>query len=238
MSLGAPRVHHRRLGSTSVEARRLALAGAPHGTLVTAGEQFDGRGRQGRRWHAPAGCALLCSLVLREAPALLSLAAGVAVAEALDAEAQLKWPNDVLLRGRKVSGILVEGRPLEGWAVLGIGVNVALSPEQLPAELRSTAGTLGLTGAAIEPTLARLLAALERWLAAPTADVLAAWRERDALLGEAVLWAKATRAWPAGSMSSAGSASRPRRVSACSTPARCTCAPRPEAAALLLVGAA
>jgi BirA family biotin operon repressor/biotin-[acetyl-CoA-carboxylase] ligase len=83
MKLGSPRVHHRRVGSTNVEARTLAHAGAPHGTLVTAGEQTAGRGREGRRWLAPAGSALLCSLVLRDAPPLVSLRAGVAVAEVL-----------------------------------------------------------------------------------------------------------------------------------------------------------
>ena len=79
--------------------------------------------------------------------------------------ALIKWPNDVLVDGRKVAGILAEGRPHEGWAVLGIGVNVALRVEELPPELHATAGTLGLTAADLEPTLERLLAALERALA-------------------------------------------------------------------------
>jgi BirA family biotin operon repressor/biotin-[acetyl-CoA-carboxylase] ligase len=186
--LGTPRIHHVVTGSTSQDARELALAGAPHGTLVTAGEQHSGRGRHGREWHAPAGAALLCSLVLRDPQPLLPIAAGVAVAELVGARATLKWPNDVLLDRRKVSGILIEGRPQEGWAVLGIGVNVALRPEQLPEDLHRTAGTLGLSADAIEPTLARLLELLERWLDAPAAEVLQAWRARDALLGVAVDW--------------------------------------------------
>ena len=90
--------------------------------------------------------------------------------------------------GRKVAGILIEGRPQERWSVLGIGVNVALRVDELPEELRESAGTLGLDAAAIEPALARLLAALQRWLDAPPAEVLDAWRERDALLGAAVRW--------------------------------------------------
>jgi BirA family biotin operon repressor/biotin-[acetyl-CoA-carboxylase] ligase len=188
MTLGTPRIHHRTTESTSLDARELALAGAPHGTLVTAWEQRDGRGRQGRRWHAPPGGALLCSLVLRDPPPLLPLAAGVAVAELVGPEAMLKWPNDVLLGGRKVSGILIEGRPQEGWAVLGIGVNVALRLEELPAELRERAGTLGLDAEAIEPMLTSLLGLLERWLAQPPADLLAAWRLRDALLGADLAW--------------------------------------------------
>ncbi len=112
----------------TTERATLAIAGAPHGTLVTAGVQTAGRGRQGRTWVAPAGSALLLSLVLREHDALLSLRAGLAVADLAGAAARVKWPNDVLLDGLKVAGILAEGRPQEGWAVLGIGVNVALEP--------------------------------------------------------------------------------------------------------------
>jgi BirA family transcriptional regulator, biotin operon repressor / biotin---[acetyl-CoA-carboxylase] ligase len=188
MSLGTPRAHHRSAGSTNLLARELAIAGAPHGTLVTAAEQTDGRGRQGRRWHAPSGGALLCSLVLRDPPPLLAIAAGVAVAEAVGPAASLKWPNDVLVDGRKVAGILIEGRPQERWSVLGIGVNVALRLEELPAELRESAGTLGLGTDAIEPALTRLLELLERWLERPAAETLAAWRSRDALLGREVRW--------------------------------------------------
>jgi BirA family biotin operon repressor/biotin-[acetyl-CoA-carboxylase] ligase len=181
-------VHRALTASTSLDARELALAGAPHGTLVTAAVQTEGRGRHGRQWHAPAGTAVLCSLVLREPPALLSIAAGVAVAELVGEQAKLKWPNDVLLAGRKVSGILIEGRPQEGWAVLGIGVNVALRTAELPRELHRVAGTLGLEADQVEPTLERLLELLEHWLRAPAPDVLEAWRARDALLGAAVDW--------------------------------------------------
>jgi BirA family biotin operon repressor/biotin-[acetyl-CoA-carboxylase] ligase len=188
MSLGTPRIHHRSTGSTSADARALAIAGAPHGTLVTAAEQTDGRGRQGRRWHAPRGSALLCSLVLRDPPALLSIAAGVAVAQVAGEDATLKWPNDVLLRGRKVSGILVEGRPQESWAVLGIGINVALRVADLPRELHDSAGTLARTPGAIEATLADLLAALEHWLDASQHEILTAWRARDALHGTPLSW--------------------------------------------------
>jgi BirA family transcriptional regulator, biotin operon repressor / biotin---[acetyl-CoA-carboxylase] ligase len=188
MSLGLPRVHHRVTGSTNTDARALAIAGAPHGTLVTAAEQREGRGRGGRRWVAPAGSALLCSLVLRDPPPLVSVTAGVAAAEVVGPGATLKWPNDVLLGKRKVCGILVEARPQDRWAVLGIGVNVAVALADLPAELHDSAGTLGLERREIEPWLAALLAALELWLARPRAAVLGAWRERDALLGSAVAW--------------------------------------------------
>jgi BirA family transcriptional regulator, biotin operon repressor / biotin---[acetyl-CoA-carboxylase] ligase len=186
--LGRPRLHLRETTSTSDRARALAAAGAPHGTLVTAGAQTAGRGRQGRTWSAPPGRALLMSLVLRAPDRMLPLAAAVAVAEAAGRDAAIKWPNDVLLDGRKVAGILAEARPQDGWAVLGIGLNVAVRPEDLPTDLRATAGTLGLEPRDVEVVLARLLAALERALALRTPALLDAWRARDALLGREVAW--------------------------------------------------
>ena len=121
--IGRPRVHHAVTDSTNERAKELAAAGAPHGTLVTADEQTAGRGRQGREWVAPARSAVLMSLVLREFDPLLPLRAAVAVAETVGSE-EIKWPNDVWLEraeGRWDSG---GGPACEGWAVLGIGVNV------------------------------------------------------------------------------------------------------------------
>jgi BirA family biotin operon repressor/biotin-[acetyl-CoA-carboxylase] ligase len=211
--LGAPRVHLRRTDSTNDRARELALAGAPHGTLVTAGEQTAGRGRQGRRWSAPAGSALLMSLLLRwptsdRSPTLLPLIAALAVADTAGEQARIKWPNDVVFvregddlsggddareRGdgaalAKVAGILAESRPQEGWAVLGIGLNVAVRVEQLPPELHGTAATLGREPQDVEPVLRALLDALERRLAEPAGAILDAWRERDALRGRMIAW--------------------------------------------------
>jgi BirA family biotin operon repressor/biotin-[acetyl-CoA-carboxylase] ligase len=188
-SLGSPRLHLRATTSTNDRARDLAAAGAPHGTLVTASEQSAGRGRQGRTWSAPPGHALLMSLVLRDPPELLPLLAAVAVAEVAGERAQIKWPNDVLIEGRKVAGILAEGRPQEGWAILGIGLNVAVRVDDLPPELHATATTLGLEAAEVEPTLDRLLRALERTLILGTAAMLDAWRARDAVRGNTVTWA-------------------------------------------------
>lgn len=187
-ALGRPRLHLRETGSTNQRARELAGAGAPHGTLVTAAAQSAGRGRQGRTWTAPAGRALLLSIVVREPPALLPLAAAVAVAEVVGEGALIKWPNDILVKGRKVAGILVEGRPQEGWAVLGVGLNVAVRDEDFPVELRKTAVGLGMEPADIEPTLEALLRSLERTLDLPAIDLLGAWRARDALRGCPVSW--------------------------------------------------
>jgi BirA family biotin operon repressor/biotin-[acetyl-CoA-carboxylase] ligase len=187
--LGRPRLHLRRVDSTNARARDLAAAGAPHGTLVTAAEQSAGRGRQGRAWSAPAGLGLLMSVLLRDWPRLLPLSAAVAVAETVGEGAAIKWPNDVLLGDHKVAGILAEGRPQEGWMVIGVGLNVAVRPNELPPELRDTAATMGLDSTEVEPTLARLLERLERWLTAGEPEVLDAWRARDALAGRAVAWA-------------------------------------------------
>ncbi len=206
--VGHPRLHLRSTDSTNERARALALAGAPHGTLVTAAEQTAGRGRQGRRWSAPAGSALLMSLILRwpkrgcspeasatrlRSPPLLPLIAAVAVCDVVGDEARVKWPNDIVLarggRLAKLAGILIEGRPQEGWAVLGIGLNVAVRVQELPVELRDSAASLGLASEEIEPLLARLLAALQQRLREPSAEVLDAWRARDALRGREISWA-------------------------------------------------
>jgi BirA family transcriptional regulator, biotin operon repressor / biotin---[acetyl-CoA-carboxylase] ligase len=201
-TLGTPRLHLRRTGSTNDRAHELALAGAPHGTLVTAAEQSAGRGRGGRTWSAPPGSALLMSLVLRwgereQPPTLLPLIAAVAICDVAGERARIKWPNDVVFeRDRsleKLAGVLAEARPQERWAILGIGLNVAVELAQLPPELRPgaprAAATMGLPASAIEPTLGELLAALARRLAEPAADTLAAWRARDALRGREICWA-------------------------------------------------
>jgi BirA family transcriptional regulator, biotin operon repressor / biotin---[acetyl-CoA-carboxylase] ligase len=186
--IGSPRVHHRLTDSTNERAKQLASAGAPHGTLVTADEQTAGRGRQGRAWTAPPRTAVLMSLVLRELDERLPLTAAVALCEALPLEAAIKWPNDVWIEGRKVAGILVEGRPQEGWAVLGVGVNV--TTERFPVELAESATSLRLAGSAATPAqvLADLLESLSRWLSAPPERVLETWRSLDALKGERVRW--------------------------------------------------
>ena len=186
--IGTPRLHLRATDSTNLRARALALAGAPHGTLVTAAEQSAGRGRQGRTWSAPAGRALLMSVVIRDPPRLLPLVAAVAVADTVGDRAQIKWPNDVLLDGRKVAGILVEGRPQEGWAVLGIGLNVALRTEDFPDELRDRATGLGLEPGDVERVLASLLRHLDARLSQPAAAMLTDWRARDALAGREISW--------------------------------------------------
>jgi BirA family transcriptional regulator, biotin operon repressor / biotin---[acetyl-CoA-carboxylase] ligase len=179
--IGHPRMHHRTIGSTNAKARELAEAGAPHGTLVTASEQTAGRGRQGRSWVTPAGSAIAASLILRSFDDLLPLRAGLAAADLAGPRALVKWPNDVLLDGRKVAGILAEARAPD-WAVLGIGVNVT----RVPAEVADIAAALDRED--VEQALAELLVALERRLAQPAGELLADLRAKDALRGEHVRW--------------------------------------------------
>jgi BirA family biotin operon repressor/biotin-[acetyl-CoA-carboxylase] ligase len=187
-TLGRPRLHLETTDSTNLRARELALAGAPHGTLVTASEQSAGRGRQGRSWTAPPGRALLMTVLLRDPPELLPLLAAVAVSDVAGSAAAIKWPNDVLLDGRKVAGILVEGRPQEHWAVVGIGLNVAVREQDFPDELRARATGMGLEPEDVEGVLERLLRALEHRLA-DARESLIVWRERDALQGRHINWA-------------------------------------------------
>jgi BirA family biotin operon repressor/biotin-[acetyl-CoA-carboxylase] ligase len=205
-AFGRPHRHYRVTDSTNERAKELALAGAPGGLVVTADEQTAGRGRRGNEWFAPPGSCLLYSALVRpfapDGPSLLPLAVPVAVCETVEAVApvrcQLKWPNDVWIDERKVAGVLVEARPDEGWAVIGVGLNVAIPQEEFPAELRDTAasvlptegeGGLPPGGApGVRRALAALNESLGRWVAASDDEVLAAFRTRDALSGRRISW--------------------------------------------------
>jgi BirA family biotin operon repressor/biotin-[acetyl-CoA-carboxylase] ligase len=192
---GAPHRHFLATDSTNTRARELAAAGAAHGTVVTAAAQSEGRGRQGRTWTAPPGRALLYSAVLRPLDRrhmLLPLAVPIAVCEAAESlqaglRCSIKWPNDVWLEGRKLGGILIEARPQDGWAVIGIGLNLAIEPEEFPPELRETATSLR-GGATREEARSALDAALDRWVELDAEPILSEWRARDALRGREIRW--------------------------------------------------
>lgn len=144
----------------------------PIGSIVVADHQSAGRGRLDRRWDAPDGTALLASFVLEPNP-LLSLAAGVAAAEACGPQVRLKWPNDLLVDGRKLGGILVE--VVEGKAVCGIGINLSWAPPQG-----------AMLGANRDELLERLADRLAAWRVASPEAVLTRWRELSATLGRRV----------------------------------------------------
>ena len=209
MSLAGPRHHHRRTDSTNDRARELAQAGAPSGTVVTADEQTAGRGRLGRRWAAPPGAALLCSVILRpvtERHAMLPLAVPIAVCEAAESlspvECRVKWPNDVWLRARKLAGVLIEARPPD-WAVIGVGLNLAVADDEFPGDLRWPATSLG-HGVGVDQALGALMESLGKWVAAEPDEVASAFASRDALRGREVAWEGAGGATGAGLGRAAG----------------------------------
>jgi BirA family biotin operon repressor/biotin-[acetyl-CoA-carboxylase] ligase len=156
---------------TCASTQRLFGEDDPEGATVAADEQTEGRGRLGRRWEAPPGLAILCSVLLRPDPPMplwpeLSLVAGEAVAAALRAEtgveASLRHPNDVVVAGRKLVGVLPEAR--RGRVVLGIGVNVNQTADELPRDTAKPPTSLLVElGHEVEraPLLAAILAELE-----------------------------------------------------------------------------
>jgi BirA family biotin operon repressor/biotin-[acetyl-CoA-carboxylase] ligase len=197
-AFGSPHRHFASVGSTNTVARDLAAAGAPHGTIVTAGEQTAGRGRQGRSWTTPPDSALAYSAILRPLlprHSILPLAVPLAVCEVAETlrpevACKVKWPNDIHLDGRKLAGILIEARPQDGWAVIGVGLNLTIAEDEFPAELRDRATSL-FPATDEDPAMA-LSAALTRWIDTDPDRVLQEWRERDALLGREVQWENGT----------------------------------------------
>ena len=193
--LGSHRVDLLDCGSTNDEAARLARAGARHGTVVIAESQRAGRGRDGHAWQSPKGLGLYLSAVVRPPLPLalvppMTLAIGVGLCDAarsFGADATLKWPNDLLVRGKKLAGVLVEaqsqGTRLES-VIVGIGVNLG---GELPDEVAGTAITLAqAAGAEIdrERFVQRLLEHVEHWIdryiASGFPAVSGAWEARMA----------------------------------------------------------
>lgn len=173
--MGAHRIDLETCGSTNDEAARLARAGARHGTVVTAAAQTQGRGRAGRTWASPPGGNLYVSMVLRPALPLrdvpaMTLAIGVAlceVAKSFGTSASLKWPNDVLIHGKKVAGILLESQSRADKldvVIAGIGINLSTMPD---VEAAPNATSLSQAiGAPVdrELFLGRLLQSAEHWV--------------------------------------------------------------------------
>jgi len=189
--------------STQSVAFALAERGAADRTVVVADQQLAGRGRRGRTWRAPAGTSLLASIIVR--PRLpqsllstLSLSTAVAVAEALrrvaKVDARLKWPNDVLVAGKKVAGILLESRMSGGSSVVTIiGVGINLGQREFPPDLAEGATSIALeTGQAPsrESVLAALLEEFDAWRARLEGEgfgpVREAWRRLSDTLGRLV----------------------------------------------------
>jgi BirA family biotin operon repressor/biotin-[acetyl-CoA-carboxylase] ligase len=214
-NFGFPHRHYRVTDSTNDRARELVEADAPGGTVVTAREQTAGRGRRGRIWTAPEGKALLYSAILRpleERHSLLPLSVPLAVCAAAEAlrpgiECQVKWPNDVWLDRHKLAGSLIEAKPQQGWAVIGVGLNLTIASSEFPPDLRQPAVSLFTTEeargesrrslpavapAGLPPSLTTAAEALSRhldhWVWAEPREVLEEWRRRDGLLGREIAW--------------------------------------------------
>lgn len=185
--------HHDRLGSTNDEAKRLAAAGAPHGTVVHADEQAAGRGRFGRTWYSPPGNLYLSVLLRLDLPPErgpeLSFVTAVTVADAIDAllpkhsKATLKWPNDVLVDDGKIAGILVES--VDGAQIIGIGVNVLEAPRNAPYKTSTLVGAGGIAtvDGARDILLESLAEHLEAWQEHGFEPIRAAWLARGHQIG-------------------------------------------------------
>jgi BirA family biotin operon repressor/biotin-[acetyl-CoA-carboxylase] ligase len=193
------------VGSTNDRILAAARDGAPEGLAIIADRQTAGRGRLGRAWASPAGMGLYTSILLRPTPGasrapLLTLVAGLSVSEALQAVAgispRLKWPNDLVVDGKKLAGILAETASAEGrvsYVVVGIGINVGHESRDLPEELRATATSLRLaTGREIPrgELAAEIYNRLDEWYGEFTRgrveQILTCGRERSAILGRPV----------------------------------------------------
>lgn len=186
--------------STNDIARFMAIQGEPQGTVVVADQQLRGRGRRGRAWHSSPGTGLLFSMILRPAidPARLHLLTVVlalslvGVLGKLGVDAKTKWPNDVLVLGRKISGILGEsgGDPL--WIVLGMGVNVDRPLQGIPRELSERCIFMSdVIGDSVDrlTLLQSLLTEMEEWYAIIADEpevILEKWRRADMFLGKRV----------------------------------------------------
>lgn len=193
--IGRPLIRFDRVTSTMDVATTLADLGSPEGTVIQADLQTAGRGRAGRVWESEAGSALMLSIILRPSdtpigPGALSLLAGLAVARTAEVlssrPSTIKWPNDVLLDGLKVSGILVHSRATPPCScrqfVLGIGVNVRETPESHAARAISLSEAAGVTVATAD-VLNRLIAELDTvYVAFRRGDIARELTELDARL--------------------------------------------------------
>jgi BirA family biotin operon repressor/biotin-[acetyl-CoA-carboxylase] ligase len=199
MPAGCRLVAYDTIDSTNEEARRLAAAGAAGGTFVWAREQTAGRGRRGNDWASPRGNMYLSAILRPQCDAAtaaqLGFVAALALADAIaavtGAEAAVKWPNDLLLDGRKISGILVESTGRRGdavdWVVIGTGANIASHPACLPS-----AGSLSAAGydVSVETMVAayadRLIARVAQWRERGFSGIRVDWLDRAAGIGDAI----------------------------------------------------
>lgn len=189
-------LHYETIGSTNDEARRLAIEGAPHGTVLHADEQTAGHGRLSRKWFSPPGNLYLSILLRTGTPparaAELSFVAALAVADTVEAllprriRPMLKWPNDVLVSGAKIAGILLEQEA--DATILGIGLNVLQAPSNASYNTTTivACGGIASVASARDILLDRFGSHLGIWHADGFASIRTLWLERSYPLGAAI----------------------------------------------------
>jgi BirA family biotin operon repressor/biotin-[acetyl-CoA-carboxylase] ligase len=188
--------HHDKIGSTNDEARRLAHEGAPHGTVVHADEQMTGRGRMAHNWFSPAGNLYLSILLRTGQPAArtaeLSFLAALAVADTVETllprqiRAMLKWPNDVLVNGAKIAGILLE--QANDATIIGIGLNVLEAPANAAYKTTTIVANGGIASVdgARDILLDRLDHHLSHWHSHGFTPIREQWLNRSYPIGAAI----------------------------------------------------
>lgn len=188
--------HHEQIGSTNDEARRLAIEGAPHGTVVHADEQIAGRGRMAHTWYSPPGNLYLSILLRTGHPvaraAELSFVSALALADTVEAllprqtRVMLKWPNDVLISGAKIAGILVE--QVDEATIIGIGLNVLVAPSNASYKTTTVVANGGIASVdgARDILLERFGRHLSSWRAEGFAPIREQWLNRSYPVGAAI----------------------------------------------------
>ncbi len=213
-NIGKKIYYFKKTVSTNQEARKLASKGAPHGTLVVAEEQWEGKGRLGRGWFSPEKAGIWCTLVLRpeispgEAPPVTMLAAvavAVSVEKVTGIRLGIKWPNDLLYEGKKTCGILTEmsaEMDKVNYLLVGTGINVNLNLEDFPAELRDIATSLSIikkAGISRQELIKQYLWEFEyyynKWLDFGFEHILEEWKKRCVSLNRPVLVSTSKEAW-------------------------------------------
>ena len=194
------------IGSTNDEARRMAKSGAPHGTVLIAGQQTGGHGRRGRSFHSPAGSGIYMSVLLRPdcAPTeLMHLTCAVAVAicdaveQAVGFRPGIKWTNDLVYGKRKVGGILTEltftNQGMVDYAIIGIGINCQQQEEDFPEDIRSIAASLAMCSDAnintdaVAAAMVQALQKMDLQLLSAKARILAQYKKDCITLGQEIV---------------------------------------------------
>ena len=194
------------IGSTNDEARRMAKSGAPHGTVLIAGQQTGGHGRRGRSFHSPAGSGIYMSVLLRPdcAPTELmhlTCAAAVAMCDAVEQAVGfrpgIKWTNDLVCGKRKIGGILTEltftNQGMVDYAIIGIGINCQQQEEDFPEDIRSIAASLAMASQAnvktcvVAAAMVQALQEMDLQLLSAKARILAQYKKDCITLGQEIV---------------------------------------------------